>query len=128
MNVGKVIFFLIVGLGATYAANAAVSNARILREEEKKKEEEIKFIEAMREKYKDIKTWNDFHEGVKYVKQPSLFGYDLRILKDKFPNLDKIITFEDAKLLYMVGQLGLDVASNKDAERALDVLHKIYPL
>ena len=83
MNLGKGIFIAIIFIGISVAANAAVSNSKLVAEEEKRKEAERKYIESMREKYKFINTYNDFHEGVKYVQYPMLFGYDMRVLKDK---------------------------------------------
>lgn len=58
---------------------------------------------SMREKYKDIKSFSDFHEGVKYQPSKSYFGYDLTLLKD-VPNLDKKITLDELKVLYAISQ------------------------
>lgn len=58
---------------------------------------------AMREKYKDIKSFSDFHEGVKYQPSKSYFGYDLTLLKD-VPDLDKKINLDELKVLYKISQ------------------------
>jgi hypothetical protein len=58
---------------------------------------------AMREKYKDIKSFSDFHEGVKYQPSNSYLGYDLNILKD-ISNLEKNITLDELKVLYKISQ------------------------
>ena len=58
---------------------------------------------AMREKYKDIKSFSDFHEGVKYQPSNSYFGYDLTLLKD-VPNLENKTTLDELKVLYKISQ------------------------
>lgn len=57
----------------------------------------------MREKYKDIKSFSDFHEGVKYQPSKSYFGYDLTLLKD-VPELEKKISLDELKVLYAISQ------------------------
>lgn len=125
MNLGKGIFIAIIFIGISVAASAAVSNSKLVAEEEKRKEAERKFIESMRNKYKDINSFNDFYEGVKYVQFPSLFGYDMRILKDK--KIENIITLEELKFLYDTAKVGLQARTNEQNEKFLNIMHKIYP-
>lgn len=128
MNIGKVIFFTIIGVSITTIATAAIKNSQLKSEEQKRQSDYRKFVDSMREKYKNIETWNDFHEGVQYVEYPQIFGYDLRLLKDKFPNLSNYITFDDAKFLYEVSKIGLGLKNDDDNNHALDILHKLYPI
>lgn len=65
--------------------------------------EKQKLDNEMRDKYKDINSFADFYEGVKYQPSNSYFGYDLTLLKD-VPNLEKKITLEELKALYKISQ------------------------
>lgn len=62
-----------------------------------------KLDNEMRNKYKEINSFSDFYEGVKYQPSNSYFGYDLTILKD-VPNLEKKITLDELKVLYKIAQ------------------------
>ena len=65
--------------------------------------EKQKSDNEMRDKYKEIKSFSDFYEGVKYQPSNSYFGYDLTLLKD-VPNLEKKITLDELKVLYKISQ------------------------
>lgn len=65
--------------------------------------EKQKLTAEMRKKYEEIKSFDDFHEGVKYQPSNSYFGYDLTLLKD-IPNLDKKVTLDELKSIYKIAQ------------------------
>lgn len=65
--------------------------------------EKQKLDNEMRDKYKEINSFTDFYEGVKYQPSNSYFGYDLTLLKD-VPNLEKKITLDELKVLYKIAQ------------------------
>jgi len=118
----KIVFFLIVGLGLSISTKAAVNYYKVRKEEEEK----MKFVRAMREKYKEIKNIDDFNEGVKYVEFPTPFGYDLRLFKD-VENISEILTFDELKFIYEAAQLGLSNRNDEYNLKLLNTLQKIYP-
>lgn len=65
--------------------------------------EKQKLDNEMRDKYKEINSFSDFYEGVKYQPSNSYFGYDLTILKD-VPDLEKKINLDELKILYKISQ------------------------
>jgi len=86
---------------------------------------EEKDLEAMREKHKDINSYDDFAAGIKYVKYPVIFGYDLRLLKRKQA---EILTLDELKFIYDVSKTSTSGKSNDDRDmKFLKVIHKIFP-
>lgn len=84
-----------------------------------------KFLESMREKHKDINSYDDFAAGIKYAKYPEIFGYDLRLLKRKQA---EIVTLDELKFIYDMAKTGATGKSNDDKDmKFLDIIHKIYP-
>ena len=121
----KIVFFLIVGLGLSFAANAAVSSYRLKKKEEEALSENQKFINSMREKYKEINSLNEFHEGVKYVEYPTPFGYDLRLLK-QIENLSELITLDELKIIYETAKNGLAKNNEEENTNFLKLMHNIF--
>ena len=121
----KIVFFLIVGLGLSFAANAAVSSYRLKKKEEEALSENQKFINSMREKYKEINSLNEFHEGVKYVEYPTPFGYDLRLLK-QIENLSELITLDELKIVYETAKNGLAKNNEEENTNFLKLMHNIF--
>ena len=121
----KIVFFLIVGLGLSFAANAAVSSYRLKKKEEEALSENQKFINSMREKYKEINSLNEFHEGVKYVEYPTPFGYDLRLLK-QIENLSELITLDELKIVYETAKNGLAKNNEEKNTNFLKLMHNIF--
>ncbi len=77
----------------------------------------------MREKYKDINSYTDFSEGIKYVAYPSLFGYDLKLLKQKQAGF---ISLDELRFIYEKSKVGIGKDNDSDI-KFLDIMHKIYP-
>ncbi len=121
----KIVFFLIVGLGLSFAANAAVSSYRLKKKEEEALSENQKFINSMREKYKEINSLNEFHEGVKYVEYPTPFGYDLRLLK-QIENLSELITLDELKIIYETAKNGLAKNNEEENTNFLKLMNNIF--
>ena len=121
----KIVFFLIVGLGLSFAANAAVSSYRLKKKEEEALSENQKFINSMREKYKQINNFDEFHEGVKYVEYPTPFGYDLRLLK-QIENLSELITLDELKIIYETAKNGLAKNNEEENTNFLKLMHNIF--
>lgn len=84
--------------------------------------EQEKALEAMREKYKDINSYDDFAAGIKYAKYPEVFGYDLRLLKRKQAEL---VTLDELKFMYDMAKTGVGKDNDNDM-KFLDIIHKIY--
>lgn len=121
----KIVFFLIVGLGLSLAANAAVSSYRLKKKEEEALSENQKFINSMREKYKEINNFDEFHEGVKYVEYPTPFGYDLRVLK-QIENLSELITLDELKIIYETAKNGLAKNNEEENTNFIKLMNKIF--
>ncbi len=84
-----------------------------------------KDLEAMREKHKNINSYDDFAAGVKYAKYPEIFGYDLRLLKRK---QSELVTLDELKFMYEMTKTGTTGKSNDDNDmKFLTIIHKIYP-
>ena len=94
----------------------------IKKREEDAKTQQEKFLDSMREKYKNINSYDDFSTGIKYAKFPEVFGYDLRLLKK---NQTDLITLDELKFIYDMSKTGLGVNNDRDI-KFLDVMHKIY--
>src|ERR1700741_285387 len=84
-----------------------------------------KLVMEMREKYEDIESFDDFYEGIKYVAYPEIFGYDLRLLQSKKPNLPELISLDELKTLYETSKVGIGEDKDMDME-FLNIMHKIY--
>lgn len=82
-----------------------------------------KYLESMREKYKDVNSYDDFAAGIKYAKYPEVFGYDLRLLKRKQAEL---VTLDELKFMYDMAKTGLSKGENDRDMKFLDIMHKIY--
>lgn len=126
MKTGKVILFTIILVGIGAVVHATIKNQILLAKKDDEKKSNDKLIQSMREKYNEIKSFDDFSEGIKYVAYPEVFGYDLRLLKTLKPNLPKLITLDEAKFIYHVAQIGLGNVSNEDGNKFLDIMHKIF--
>jgi hypothetical protein len=93
---------------------------------DKNKTAQEKFVDDMREKYDEINSLDEFNEGIKYVAYPNIFGYDLRLLKEKKPNLLSLITLDELKFLYETAKVGTGQRGNDNDMKFLDIMHKIY--
>lgn len=82
-----------------------------------------KFLASMREKFKDINSYDDFAAGIKYAKYPEVFGYDLRLLKRKQADL---VTLDELKFMYEMTKIGVGKDNDNDM-KFLTIIHKIYP-
>ncbi|MBK7362987.1 MAG: hypothetical protein IPJ01_11885 [Micavibrio sp.] len=116
--------FIMSTIGAYFAYNK-YKEIRVVRELEKKVEEEKKMKEQMREKYKDIKTVDDFIQGSKYLENNAPFGYNLDSLESKKYFLSKV-NFTYLKEVY--GLLNKGLANNTEAEntKLIEFLPKIF--
>lgn len=81
-----------------------------------------KFLASMRDKYKDVNSYDDFIAGIKYAKYPEVFGYDLRLLKRKQAEL---VTLDELKFIYEMTKTGVGKDNDNDM-KFLDIIHKIY--
>lgn len=81
-----------------------------------------KYLESMREKYKDVNSYDDFVNGIKYAKYPEVFGYDLRLLKRKQTD---VISLNELKFIYEMSKTGVGKDNDNDM-KFLDIMHKIY--
>lgn len=93
--------------------------------EKLKKDSELKKI--MQEKYSEIKSVDDFLEGVKYLDETTQYGYDFTKLYQKKDELDKM-PFDKLKRLYDLakkGQVGLNAKSRtaKEDEEFLELIN-----
>lgn len=86
---------------------------------------ENKRIRDLREKYKNINNIDDFFEGLKYVVQPTQYGYDLTKLIDKKDVLDKI-NFDELKKVYGLLTLKLNERNEEENQYILSFLDNIY--
>lgn len=120
----KIAFFIIAGIGLSISATAAVSSYKKKKEEEAMNERQ-KFINAMKEKYSEIKNFNDFYEGVKYMDYPTVFGYDLRLFKN-IENLSEILTFNELKLIYDFAKVGIAKKTEEENNKFLELMNKIF--
>lgn len=84
--------------------------------------EQEKYLESMREKYKNINSYNDFSTGIKYAKYPEVFGYDLRLLKK---NQTDLVTLDELKFMYEMAKTGVGKDNDNDM-KFLNIMHKIY--
>ena len=104
---------------AGYYIRSLVIKAR----EDAKKSVQDKYLESMRDKYKDINSISDFMKGITYAKYPSVFGYDLRLVtRDK---LEKI-TLDELKFIYETAKVGVGTRGNDNDMKFLDVMHKMF--
>lgn len=79
---------------------------------------------AMREKYKDIKSFDDFFNGVIHQPNKNIYGYDLIQMK-KVNNLENILTFDELKQIYEFSKI--EILNNEQMVKFLDLIHKVYP-
>lgn len=86
---------------------------------------ERKRLNELREKYKNINSMTDFYEGLKYIKQPTQYGYDLSKLIDKKDKLDAM-DFEELKKIYGLLTLTLAERTEEENQTILNFLSKIY--
>jgi hypothetical protein len=85
---------------------------------------ESQFVLDMREKYKNINNVDDFIEGIKYVKQPIQYGYDLKLfqnLKEKLNDFD----FEEIKDIYELIKKPLNERNEEENQKVLIFLSNI---
>jgi len=106
--------------------------------DEKKAEKERTLADLkkteMQEKYKEIKSVDDFLEAVKYLDETNQYGYDFTQFDKKKLEIEKI-PFDKLKRLYELAKKGqVAVASsndtgrtNKEDEEFLDLIHLIFP-
>lgn len=95
----------------------------IKRKMDEKKEN--KFILDMRDKYKDINSIDDFIEGLKWVKQTTQFGYDLKSIgkhKDKLAS----VNFDELKDIYELLKKTLIEKTDDENKRIMDFLNNLY--
>lgn len=78
----------------------------------------------MREKYKDIKSFDDFFNGLVYQPSKSIYGYDLIQMK-KVNNLENILTLDELKKIYEFAKM--EKLTNSQMEEFLNIIHKVYP-
>lgn len=126
MNISRAIFFTVAALGISFVAKSAIDAYSLKKEDDKNKTEQEKFIKSMREKYKDINSYDDFNEAVKYVEFPVLYGYDLRLFKSLRPNILNLITLDELKFIYECAKVGIGLKINDDNIKLLDIMHKIF--
>ncbi len=93
--------------------------------EKLKKDSELK--KTMQQKYSEIKSVDDFLEGVKYLDETTQYGYDFTKLYQKKDELDKM-PFDKLKRLYDLakkGQVGLNANSRtaKEDEEFLELIN-----
>lgn len=101
------------------------SENKIIKEEQKKIEEEKKFKAQMREKYKDIKTVDDFINGVKYLENNAPFGYNLTSLESKKYFLSTV-NFPYLKEVYRLLNKGLVNNTNAENTKLIEFLPRIF--
>ena len=90
-----------------------------------KKDSELK--KTMQQKYSEIKSVDDFLEGVKYLDETTQYGYDFTKLYQKKDELDKM-PFDKLKRLYDLakkGEVGLNENSRtaKEDEEFLELIN-----
>jgi hypothetical protein len=126
MNISRAIFFTVAALGISFVAKSAIDAYSLKKEDDKRKTEQDKFVESMREKYKNINSFDDFNEGIKYVEYPVIAGYDLRLLKKLRPNTLDLITLDELKFIYESSKIGSAKMTDKENNNFYDVMHKMF--
>ena len=84
-----------------------------------------KKISELRDKYKEINSIGDFYEGIKYLKQPVQFGYDLSKLSEKKEILDTI-DFDKIKNYYALMSLIPAERTEEENQYILSFLNNLY--
>lgn len=110
---------------AAVVGNRLYASSKKRKEEEAKRLAEERVLQEMRKKYANIKNWNDFHIGIRYMPNYEIFGYDLRML-NRIENLDKRITFEELKFLYEMSKIDIRDIEPKKQDEILRIMGKIY--
>lgn len=125
MDAKKVIIVSLIVVGIVVFTQQAYSNSLKRKEEDERIVKEKLFLHQMRKKYANIRSWNDFNEGIKYMEFPEKFGYDLRLL-NKIKNLDRLIDFDELKFLYNTSKSDVKDMDAKSQDEFLRIMDKIY--
>jgi hypothetical protein len=82
-------------------------------------------LAKMREKYKEVNSVDELIEGIKYVRNPIQFGYDLSKIGTQKDTLDKM-NFDDLKKFYELAKLGVKEKTESENLDFLDYAREIF--
>lgn len=88
--------------------------------------ESEKLANEMRDKFKDVNTYDEFFEAVGYQPSHYMAGYELADLK-KVSNIEKILTLEEIKFIYELAKLEPSKIPEDKQDEFLKLIHKVYP-